>query len=94
MGKYLSENKKSFDAIVVDPPRAGLDKTLTSKILELEIPTVIYISCNPVTLARDVSMLESKYERASTLYPFDFFPRSAHVESLIVLRLKPASVQA
>ena len=75
------------DVVVVDPPRKGLDNTTIENIKKIKVKKVIYISCNPATLVRDLSKLEEKYE-ISEIQPVDMFPFSHHVESLAVLRLK------
>jgi 23S rRNA (uracil1939-C5)-methyltransferase len=71
------------DCIVVDPPRAGLDKATLSKIEEASPKRIVYISCNPATLARDIKRL-SRYE-VKRVCAVDMFPRTKHVECVIVL---------
>jgi 23S rRNA (uracil1939-C5)-methyltransferase len=73
--------------VILDPPRAGCDKKLIVKLLEETPTTIIYLSCNPSTQARDVKLLEEKYiiERIA---PFNFFPKTPHIENLIVLLRK------
>ena len=73
--------------IIVDPPRAGLDDKVTARILGVKPPRVIYLSCNPATQARDVARLVGDYD---IIYnqPFNFFPRTPHIENLVVLQLK------
>ncbi len=73
--------------IIVDPPRAGLDNKVVGRILETQPKRVIYLSCNPATQARDVALLSAKYS-ITYAQPFNFFPRTPHIENLIVLRLK------
>ena len=76
--------------IIVDPPRAGLHKDIIAELLEVAPPRIIYLSCNPVTQARDVAQLAEKYGiRAHRGY--NFFPRTPHIEHLVVLDLKKAS---
>lgn len=72
---------------IVDPPRAGLDDKVTARILEVKPPRVIYLSCNPATQARDVARLVSDYDIIHS-QPFNFFPRTPHIENLVVLQLK------
>ena len=80
------KNKK-IDNIIMDPPRSGSDKKSLNSILEIEPKQIIYISCNPVTLARDYNTLKEKYDiKEITL--FDMFPNTYHVESLMVLERK------
>jgi len=75
------------DVVVVDPPRKGLDKTTIENIKNIKAERVIYISCNPATLVRDLSYLEDKYE-VKEIQPVDMFPFSHHVENIAVLNLK------
>ncbi len=71
--------------VILDPPRAGCDKKLISRLLEQVPERVIYLSCNPATQARDVRALGEKYimER---IIPFNFFPKTPHIENLIIMR--------
>lgn len=71
-------------AIIVDPPRAGLDNRVVNRMLDVEPQRIIYLSCNPATQARDVAMLMVKY-RIIHNQPFNFFPRTPHIENLVVL---------
>ena len=75
------------DVVVVDPPRKGLDKTTIENIKKIEAKKVIYISCNPATLVRDLSYLEDKYE-VKEMQPVDMFPFTSHVECCSLLELK------
>ena len=72
------------EAIIVDPPRAGLDRKLVDRLLEVKPPTIIYLSCNPITQARDVEHLAPAYH-LTFLQPYNFFPRTPHLENLVVL---------
>lgn len=73
--------------IIVDPPRAGLHEDVVNKLLETTPKRIVYLSCNPVTQARDVARLAERYGvRAHRGY--NFFPRTPHIEHLIVLDLK------
>ena len=74
-------------AIIVDPPRRGLDETTISKILELEVKKLVYVSCNPATMVRDIKMMETKYE-VKEIQPVDMFPFTSNVECVAVLCLK------
>ena len=82
----LNKNIKP-DVIVVDPPRKGLDNTTVENILKIEPKKVVYISCNPATLTRDLGKLEQKYEIKS-IQPVDMFPFTSHVECIALLSLK------
>ena len=84
----LIENKKiKPDVIVVDPPRKGLDNTTIENILKIKPERLVYVSCNPATLMRDLSKLEGKYE-IKEIQPVDMFPFTSHVECCAVLYLK------
>lgn len=75
------------DIIMVDPPRKGLDNKSIENILKIVPKKLIYISCNPATLVRDLAKLEGKYEILS-IKPVDMFPFSKHIECVAVLQLK------
>ena len=83
-----SEDALSYIApdqtVILDPPRAGCDKKLLDKLLEVLPPAIIYLSCNPATQARDIAILSAKYhiKNAKT---FNFFPRTPHIENLVIL---------
>ncbi|GLB59910.1 23S rRNA (uracil(1939)-C(5))-methyltransferase RlmD [Cytobacillus sp. NCCP-133] len=77
------------DVIIVDPPRTGLDQQLLKTILKVQPKKVVYVSCNPSTLAKDISVLSSKY-KVKGIQPVDMFPQTAHVESVTELVLKQA----
>ena len=72
------------DLLVVNPPRAGLDADVVRIISERRPPHVVYVSCDPATLARDLSGLRSAYDVAS-IRCFDLFPQTAHVETVVAL---------
>ena len=85
---YLIENKKIMpDVILVDPPRKGLDKISINNILKVKPRRVIYISCNPASLVRDLKLLEEEYE-IKVIQPFDMFCFTSHVECVAVLNIK------
>lgn len=73
--------------VILDPPRAGCDKKLIDKLLEVQPQTIIYLSCNPATQARDVKMLLDKY-KIEEIKTFNFFPRTPHIENLVILSSK------
>jgi 23S rRNA (uracil1939-C5)-methyltransferase len=73
-----------FAALVLDPPRAGLSERSLARVREIAAGIVLYVSCNPSTLARDVRSLSDRYDLAS-LAMHDFFPNTHHVEALAVL---------
>lgn len=75
---------KRDETLIVDPPRSGLHKDVVATILKVQPERVIYLSCNPVTQARDLGMLQGKY-RVAFVEAYNFFPRTPHIESLAVL---------
>ncbi len=77
----------TVDILVVDPPRPGLTNGALEKILILEPERIVYVSCNPSTLARDIKKLLGQYNIES-LRVIDFFPQTYHIESIAVLRLR------
>ena len=88
----LTKSEEALDyiapdqTVIIDPPRAGCDKKLLDKLLEVTPPKIIYLSCNPVTQARDVKILLNKYH-IEEVKAFNFFPHTPHIENLIVLSL-------
>lgn len=85
--KLMEEKQIYPDVIIVDPPRKGLDENTISNILAVEPKKVIYISCNPATMVRDMKLLEEKYE-IHKIQPVDMFPFTSNVECCSVLYLK------
>jgi 23S rRNA (uracil1939-C5)-methyltransferase len=75
------------DVIITDPPRAGMHEKLVQKILDMEAPLVVYVSCNPATQARDLSRLDEKYT-VTRIQPVDMFPHTHHIENVVQLKLK------
>lgn len=75
------------DVIITDPPRAGMHEKLVRKILEMAAPTVVYVSCNPATQARDLNLLDEKYE-VTKVRPVDMFPHTLHIENVVQLKLR------
>lgn len=94
----LAPSEKSLEYItgeqivIVDPPRAGLHADVANRLLETEPPRIIYLSCNPVTQARDVSLLQEKYEIVHH-QGYNFFPRTPHIEHLVVLDRKLENIE-
>jgi 23S rRNA (uracil1939-C5)-methyltransferase len=75
---------KEADCVIVDPPRAGLHQRVIGYLLEAAPKRIIYLSCNPVTQARDLMMLAPDY-RAESVLGYDFYPGTLHIETLAVL---------
>ena len=80
LGKTLSP-----DAVILDPPRKGCDPRLLDFLADRGIPKIVYISCNPETLSRDVTILVGKGYGFSEITPVDLFPRTSHVETVILM---------
>lgn len=77
----------NYDVIVVDPPRGGLDKKTILSLLDSKAKVIVYVSCNPITLARDINVLKDKYN-LEKITLFDNFPNTKHVESVSLLYKK------
>jgi tRNA (uracil-5-)-methyltransferase len=84
--KWVKEGWKP-DVIVVDPPRTGCDEQLLKTILKVKSQRIVYVSCNPSSLARDIDVL-SKFYKVDYIQPVDMFPHTAHVECVAKLTLK------
>ena len=87
LDELINVQKIMPDIVMVDPPRRGLDKTSIKNMLEIKPKKIVYISCNPATLMRDLKELEDAYEIKS-IKPVDMFPFTGHVECCSVLSLK------
>lgn len=83
----LAELTAAPDVMIIDPPRAGMHKDVVPKILELAPARVVYVSCNPATMARDLDMLKESY-RILKVQPVDMFPHTHHIESVAGLEIK------
>ena len=83
----LKEHNVKPDVIFVDPPRKGLDKHTIENILNIKPEKIVYISCNPASLVRDLKLLEESYE-IKKIQPVDMFPFTSHVECVTVLYAK------
>jgi 23S rRNA (uracil1939-C5)-methyltransferase len=70
----------------MDPPRSGSDEAFLSSLIKLKPENVVYISCNPETLARDLKYLTKHGYRAEKSVPVDMFPYTAHVETIVLLQ--------
>lgn len=80
----LIKRLDTFDTVFLNPPRKGCDTTLLETILEKKPMKIIYISCDPATLARDLALLHKHYQ-ITTVQPFDMFPQTMHVETVVRL---------
>ena len=73
--------------MIVDPPRSGLSKKVINKILSSNIKNIIYVSCDPITLKRDLLLLKDKYN-IDNITTFDMFSNTYHVENVCTLSIK------
>lgn len=78
---------KDIDLVIVDPPRSGLDDITIKTIMNIKPKDIIYVSCDPMTLARDLKILQEDYD-VLEVTPIDMFPNTYHVESVTVLHQK------
>jgi 23S rRNA (uracil1939-C5)-methyltransferase len=84
--EFFATNGKP-DVMIVDPPRAGLHGKLVEKLLQIKAPLIVYVSCNPATQARDVSILNEEYT-VEKVQPVDMFPHTHHIENVMQLKLR------
>jgi 23S rRNA (uracil1939-C5)-methyltransferase len=75
----------SNQIIILDPPRAGLDKILVKKLSNLNFKRLIYVSCNPATFARDIKLFEKRGLKLIKVQPIDMFPQTHHLECVGVI---------
>ena len=73
------------DTVIIDPPRKGCDEELIAGVVRMYPETIVYVSCDPATLARDCSILNEKGYEIKECTPFDLFPRTVHVETVCLL---------
>ena len=85
--EYISRNSIKFDVVIMDPPRKGSTPEFLNAVMKMKPNRIVYISCEPSTLARDLEILAKDYN-ISVVQPVDMFPRSFHVETVACLRLK------
>ncbi len=75
------------DVMIIDPPRGGMHKAVVNQVLQLAPPKLVYVSCNPATLARDIHLLQEKFT-VSEIQPVDMFPHTFHIEAVAKLLRK------
>ena len=88
-GKFMEEMAESgetADVVFMDPPRSGSDERFLSSVVKLSPKQIVYISCNPETMARDLAYLTGHGYRAITAWPFDMFPHTSHTEVVACLK--------
>ena len=84
---FVAEHGKP-DVIITDPPRAGMHPDVVARLMEIEAPKIVYVSCNAATQARDLLVLKEKYDTVK-IQPVDMFPHTQHVENVVLLVMKP-----
>jgi tRNA/tmRNA/rRNA uracil-C5-methylase (TrmA/RlmC/RlmD family) len=87
---YLAARKGTPATVIVDPPRTGLSKEAGDRLARLRAPRIVYVSCDPPTLARDARRLVDGGYRLDSLQAFDLFPNTPHVEGLAVFTAEAA----
>lgn len=80
------------DVVVLDPPRAGMHPSVIRRLLEVEPKRIIYVSCDPGTLARDLSILTAEHYMVESVQPVDMFPWTQHVETVVLLERKHTTI--
>jgi len=84
--KVFLESGKKTDTIIVDPPRDGMHPSAPENILAFDANVIVYVSCNPATLVRDLALLlESGKYRVTDITPVDMFPHTHHIETVVRL---------
>jgi 23S rRNA (uracil1939-C5)-methyltransferase len=83
----FAEKHGKPDILITDPPRAGMHPSVITMLLQLEAPKLVYVSCNPATQARDLALLQEKYDVVK-VRPVDMFPHTHHVENVALLHLR------
>ena len=85
--KYLKSIKKNFDITILDPPRKGCTKEALDETLKHTKEKIIYVSCNPATLARDLKYLCEKGCTVESIQPFDMFCHTYHIENVAIITI-------
>ena len=85
--KNMDEYIRGKDIVVLDPPRKGVSKELINSLINNDINKIVYVSCNPATLARDLELFKNYYE-VGNIQPVDMFPMTTHVETVVKLTRK------
>ena len=86
--KVIKDIEEEIDTIILDPPRTGCHPDLLEQIAEKNIKQIVYVSCNPSTLARDIRILSERSYQVQWVQPIDMFPRTHHVETICLMSRK------
>jgi 23S rRNA (uracil1939-C5)-methyltransferase len=89
VSSFIDQITEKVDLLIMDPPREGATEVFIQKVLKLAPKKIIYISCGPESLMKDLKLLKEKYQ-FNQIYPFDMFPQTAHDETITLLSLKTA----
>lgn len=84
--RFLRDSKERYDCLILNPPRAGLSNEVRLSLVHLSPPEIVIVSCHPAALARDVHALTEQGYRILSLQPFDMFPQTYHLETVVRLR--------
>ncbi|MDD3656266.1 MAG: methyltransferase [Atribacterota bacterium] len=84
--KILLTLEKKFSRVIVDPPRAGLEKEFITRILPITSELILYVSCNPATLARDIKQFVAHHCQLMEVQPLDMFPQTGNIENIALLQ--------
>ncbi|MFV0249865.1 MAG: 23S rRNA (uracil(1939)-C(5))-methyltransferase RlmD [Bacilli bacterium] len=82
--KLINKDEKKYDTIIVDPPRSGLTEESVNQMKKINSKKIIYVSCDPITMSRDIKQLSEKYDLVEVT-PVDMFPNTYHVETVVLL---------
>ena len=82
--KLISQNVK-LDAVIVDPPRKGCEESFLRDLAAMDIEKIVYVSCNPATLARDMEIMRGLGYKLGAVQPVDMFPGTYHVETVVLM---------
>ena len=85
--KCLPDIGKIPDAVIIDPPRSGMHKDVIRQVLEVGAKKIVYVSCNPTTMSRDIAMMKDSYD-VKEVQPVDMFPHTYHIEAVCRLEKK------
>jgi len=85
--EFILQSSQRFNKLIVDPPRLGLDKAFIDAINKIKPEKIVYVSCNPITLARDLDLFKINYN-IEIVTPVDMFSQTYHVENIVLLSLK------
>lgn len=86
LDELINKNRIIPDIVMIDPPRKGLDKKSIQNLIKIKARKIVYISCNPATLVRDLKLLENEYV-VKHIKPVDMFPYTSHCEAIAILEL-------